>query len=301
MALIEGLHVPLVTPFDRAGAVDLAALERLAGRVLDGGADGLVALGTTAEAATLTRAEHDAIVDRCAGVCAERGVPLTVGAGGNDTAAAVAEVARRGSQRGVAALLSVVPPYTRPSLAGVRAHFAALAAASPVPLLVYDVPARTGIRLPAADQLALAQELPAIAGVKLAVPALDDDALDLLERAPASYAVLCGEDRLMLPMTAAGGRGAITASAHVATERFAALLAAARAGELDAARAASRALAPLVRALFAEPNPVVIKALLAAEGAIESAAVRLPLTPATAAAVERALDVVAALASAPAL
>lgn len=298
MAPIEGLHVPLVTPFDRAGAVDLAALERLAGRVLDGGADGLVALGTTAEAATLTRAERDAVVDRCIGVCRERGAPLTVGAGGNDTAGAVAEVARRGAQPGVAALLSVVPPYTRPSAAGVRAHFAALAAASAVPLLVYDVPARTGIRLPGAALLALAAELPAITGVKLAVPALDDDALDLLERAPGSFAVLCGEDRLLLPMAAAGGRGAITASAHVATERFAVLLAAARAGELAAARAESRALAPLVRALFAEPNPVVIKALLAAEGVIETADVRLPLVPATGAALDRAREAAAVLAPA---
>ncbi len=298
MAPIEGLHVPLVTPFDRAGAVDLAALERLAARVLDGGADGLVALGTTAEAATLTLAERDAVVDRCAGICAERGVPLTVGAGGNDTAAAVAEVTRRSAQPGVAALLTVVPPYTRPSAAGVRAHFRALADASTVPLLVYDVPARTGIRLHAEDLLTLVEEAPAIAGVKLAVPALDDDALDLLERAPGTFAVLCGEDRLLLPMAAAGGRGAITASAHVATERFAALLVTARAGELDQARAQSRALAPLVRALFAEPNPVVIKALLAAEGVIDSAAVRLPLTPATPGAVTRALDAAAALAPA---
>ena len=300
MAPIEGLHVPLVTPFDRAGAVDLRALERLAHRLLDDGADGLVALGTTAEAATLDDAERDAVVDRCAGVCAERGVPLTVGAGGNDTAAAAAEVARRGARPGVTALLSVVPPYTRPSPAGMRAHFAALADASPVPLLLYDVPARTGVRLPAADQLALAAAAPMIAGVKLAVPALDDDALELLEQAPPRFAVLCGEDRLLLPIVAAGGRGAISAAAHVATGRFAALIAAGRAGDLTAAREESRALAPLVRALFAEPNPAVIKALLAADGAIESADVRLPLTRASAVAVERARAAAAALAATPA-
>ncbi|ADB49623.1 4-hydroxy-tetrahydrodipicolinate synthase [Conexibacter woesei] len=286
---LAGLHVPLVTPFDTAGRVDLDALERLAHHCLDGGAVGLVALGTTAEAPTLTAAEADAVVVRCAAVCAARGVPLTVGAGGNDTAAAVREVAARGAQDGVDAILSVVPPYSRPSEEGVVAHFERVAAASAVPLLVYEVPHRTGIRLSAAALLRLAA-VPGIAGVKLAVPALDADALALLAGAPPSFAVLAGDDTLILPLAAAGARGAITASAHCATAGFAALLTAVDDGDLPAARVGAAALLPLVQALFAEPNPAVIKGLLHRDGLIATPDVRLPLMPASAAAVERAAE-----------
>ncbi|MDW5598704.1 dihydrodipicolinate synthase family protein, partial [Conexibacter stalactiti] len=235
MNQIAGLHIPLVTPFDAAGRVDLAALQRLARHLLDAGADGLVALGTTAETATLDAAERDAVVDTLAQICRERGAPLTVAAGGNDTAAAEREVARRAEQPGVSALLSVVPPYSRPSRAGVVAHFERLAvAAGPLPLLVYEVPHRTGIRLGAAAMLELHAAAPTVAGVKLALSALDDDALDLLLQAPPSFSVLAGDDALILPVNAAGGAGAIAAAAHCATGRFAALVAAARRGELSA-------------------------------------------------------------------
>ncbi|HST38774.1 MAG TPA: dihydrodipicolinate synthase family protein [Conexibacter sp.] len=292
MLPIAGLHIPLVTPFDAAGRVDLDALQRLAHHLLDAGADGLVALGTTAETATLDVAEQDAVVACCAEVCTARGVPLTVAAGGGDTAAAEREVARRAEQPGVSALLSVVPPYSRPSRAGVVAHFERLAAAAgPLPLLVYEVPHRTGIRLGAAALLELHAAAPTIAGVKLALPALDDDALDLLLQAPPSFAVLAGDDALILPVGVAGGAGAISAAAHCATARFAALLAAVRRGEPAAARAEARAVAPLVRALFAEPNPAVIKAVLHAQGLIATADVRLPLVRASAEAAARAGDV----------
>ncbi|MDO8212100.1 4-hydroxy-tetrahydrodipicolinate synthase [Conexibacter sp. CPCC 206217] len=293
MSTITGLHIPLVTPFDAAGRVDLAALERLAHHCLGNGADGLVALGTTAEAPTLSAAEQDAIVDCCAAVCTARGVPLTVGAGGNDTAAAVREVERRSAQSGVDALLSVVPPYSRPSTAGVVAHFERLAAASAVPLLVYEVPLRTGIRLGSAALLELHAAAPTIAGVKLAVAAFDDDALELLAAAPPSFAVLAGEDQQIFSIAAAGGSGAIAAAAHCETARFAALLSAVERGELASARAHAWALRPLVRALFAEPNPAVIKAMLHAEGLIPTADVRLPLTRASRVAVEAATTALA--------
>jgi 4-hydroxy-tetrahydrodipicolinate synthase len=292
---ITGLHVPLVTPFDPAGRVDLAALERVAVHCLAAGADGLVALGTTAEAATLSATEREAVVECCAALCAERGVPLTVGAGGNDTAASEREVRRRGAQPGVSALLVVVPPYTRPSTAGVIAHFERLAAASAVPLILYDVPLRTGIRFGAEAILQLHAAAPGVAGVKLAVPALDDDALELLAQAPPAFAVLAGEDQLVFSVAAAGGRGAIAASAHCETARFAALLAAVERGDLETARAHARALRPLASALFAEPNPAVIKAVLHAQGLIATADVRLPLLPASAASLARASDAIAGL------
>lgn len=293
---LAGLHVPLVTPFDAGGAVDLAALGRLAGRLLDHGADGLVALGTTAETPTLATAEQDAIVACCAAVCGARGVPLTVGVGGSDTAAVLRAVQRRSEQPGVDAILSVVPPYSRPAAEGVVAHFERVAAGSAVPLLVYEAPHRTGIRLSAETLLALAR-VPGVAGVKLAVPALDGDALALLVAAPPSFAVLAGEDALILPLAAAGAAGAIAASAHCATARFAALLAAVGENDLPAAREHARLLLPLAAALFAEPNPAVIKGVLHDLGLIATPAVRLPHVRASERAVARAADALRAAAA----
>lgn len=286
---LAGLHVPLVTPFALDGSVDLEALERLAVGALDDGATGLVALGTTGEPATLSASEQDAIVDRCVAICCERGAWLTVGCGGNDTAAAAREAERRGSQPGVDALLSVVPPYTRPSTDGVLAHFTAVADASPVPLVVYEHPGRSGIRFGVEALLRLHATSPSVIGVKLAVPALDADALGLLAEAPPSFAVLAGEDQLVFGVTMAGGAGAICAAAHCTTRRFADLLAAVDAGDVIGARAHDRALRPLVAALFAEPNPAVIKGVLHAQGLIATPDVRLPLVRASGGAVERSL------------
>lgn len=287
--LLSGLHVPLITPLAPDGSVDLEALERLAVGALDDGAAGLVALGTTGEPATLDAPERDAIVKLSAAICRDRGAWLTVGCGGNDTAAAAREAERRGAQPGVDALLSVVPPYTRPSTGGVLAHFAAVADASPVPLVVYEHPGRSGIRLGGEALLRLHEACPSVIGVKLAVPALDADAFALLAQAPSSFAVLAGDDHLIFGVTMAGGAGAICAAAHCATRRFADLLAAVDAGDVIGARAHDRALRPLVAGLFAEPNPAVIKGVLQAQGRIATADVRLPLMPASDGAVERAL------------
>lgn len=238
--------------------------------------------------------EQDAIVDRCAEICRGRGARLTVGCGGNDTATAARESERRGAQPGVDALLSVVPPYTRPSTEGVLAHFEAVADASPVPLVVYEHPGRSGIRLGAEALLRLHETSPSVIGVKLAVPVLDADAFGLLAQAPPSFAVLAGEDQLIGGVAMAGGAGAICAAAHGATRRFADLLAAVDAGDVIGARTHDRALRPLVAALFAEPNPAVIKGVLHARGLIATPDVRLPLMSASDGAVERGLSALAA-------
>jgi 4-hydroxy-tetrahydrodipicolinate synthase len=281
--VVSGLHVPLVTPFDERGAVDLAALERLAEEVLDGGADGLVALATTAEASSLDEREHDAVLAVCARVAVDRGAALIVGAGTNDTRTTIA----RHAALGVTASLAVVPYYVRPSEAAIVAHFQAVAARSPVPVVLYNIPYRTGRGLGAPALLELAGT-DGIAGVKQAVGALDADTLQLLAAAPADFAVLCGDDAFLLPLLLMGARGAIAASAHLCTERFAALIAAAADGRLDDARAHAEALLPLVLALFAEPSPAVLKALLHEAGRIATPALRMPLQGASAAALERA-------------
>ena len=277
---IEGLYVPLVTPFDAGGAVDLGALERLAVEVLHGGAAGLVALGSTGEPFALSEAENAAVVDVCARVCADAGALLIVGAGSVDTRATVARHEALGSLPGAVASLAVVPYYVRPSESAIVAHFEHVAARAPVPVLVYNVPPRTGVGLDAAALLELAA-VDGIAGVKQSVGAVDTDTVRVLAGAPADFAVLCGDDAFILPLLALGGAGAIAASAHFCTERFARMI-----HDRDAADAA--ALLPLVLALFAEPNPAVIKALLHAQGRIATPDLRMPLANASPAALERA-------------
>jgi 4-hydroxy-tetrahydrodipicolinate synthase len=285
--VVSGLHVPLVTPFDERGAVDLAALERMAEDVLDAGADGLVALATTAEASSLDERERDAVLAVCARVAVDRGVALIVGAGTNDTRTTIARHEALAQVEGVTASLAVVPYYVRPSEAAIVAHFQTVAARSPVPVVLYNIPYRTGRGLGAPALLELAGT-DGIVGVKQAVGALDADTLQLLAGAPADFAVLCGDDAFLLPLLLMGARGAIAASAHLCTERFAALVAAAADGRLDEARAHAEALLPLVLALFAEPSPAVLKALLHEAGRIATPALRMPLQGASAAAVERA-------------
>ncbi|ROO84843.1 4-hydroxy-tetrahydrodipicolinate synthase [Actinocorallia herbida] len=273
-----GLHLPLITPFTTTGALAEDALERLAHTVVDDGADGIVALGTTAEASSLTADERARVLEICAAVCAERAVPLTVGVESASTAS-TAEALAALDRRATAALVPV-PAFVRPSEEGVIAHFTALTAAAPVPLIIYHIPYRTARPLSAGTLLSLAA-IPGVAGFKHAAGGIDDATITFMADRPDRTAVLAGDDRFASPLLALGASGAILASAHLATARFARLVALWRAGQADAARALGHRLAALSDALFAEPNPVVIKAVLAEQGRIPSRAVRLPLLPAT--------------------
>ncbi|MEV6560844.1 4-hydroxy-tetrahydrodipicolinate synthase [Nocardia sp. NPDC051756] len=283
---LAGLYVPLVTPFTADGALAADALEGLAHSALAEGATGLVALGTTAEAATLTAVERALVVEICARVCRERNGQLIVGAGSNSTAASIEAVAALSPH--ITAALTVVPYYTRPSEAGVLAHFQALAATSPVPLVIYNIPYRTG-RILSAETLRQLAAHPNIIGVKHAVGSIDDATIELMATRPADFAVLAGDDLYLSPLLALGAAGGILASSTLRTGSFAALVAAWHEGRVDEARALGHRLAGLSAALFAEPNPTVIKAVLAAQGRIPSPAVRLPLLPASEAATTAAL------------
>jgi 4-hydroxy-tetrahydrodipicolinate synthase len=290
-----GLLVPVVTPFDARGGVDLGALERLAGEFLDAGATGIIALSTTAEASSLDGAERDATVATLAAVCADRGADLVVGAGTNDTRTTIERHEALAGVPGVRASLAVVPYYVRPTEAAIVAHFQAVAAQSPVPLIIYNVPYRTGRGLGAAALLELAAT-DGIAGLKQAVGALDGDTLAVLAGAPDGFALLGGDDAFLFPTVLMGGAGAIAAAAHVATERFVAMLADGAAGRVADGRAHAEALLPLVEAMFTEPNPVVVKALLHADGRIPTPDVRMPLSAASSQALERARLALAAAA-----
>lgn len=286
--MLTGLFVPLITPFSPSGAVDLSSLESLAHSVLDEQATGLVALGTTGEPFALSAEERRSVIEVCDRVCRERAAPLIVGAGSNDTAATVAALRDLAAWPSISAALVPVPYYTVPSLEGVIAHVSRIAAESPVPLVVYNVPYRTGLRIPTGAMLRLAST-PGVVGVKHSVGSVDPDSCELLASAPPSFSVLCGDDVLAPALMALGGAGAIAASAHVSTKEFAAMVDAWRKGCVDVARSLGRSLRPLPAALFAEPNPTVIKGVLHAQGRIPTPDVRLPLLLASDAAVQAAL------------
>ncbi|MFC0106260.1 4-hydroxy-tetrahydrodipicolinate synthase [Kibdelosporangium aridum] len=285
--MFTGLFVPLVTPFTASDELAADALEALAHNVIDEGAAGIVALGTTGEPATLAPEERRKVVDICADVCVQRGAQLIIGAGSNSTAGSLDVFADLDPR--ATATLTVVPYYTRPSEDGVVEHFRRLAAASPVPLLVYNVPARTGRAL-AADTLVRLAEIPNVAGFKHAVGGIDDATVAFMSSVPDDVAVLSGDDLYAGPLVALGATGAILACGNVATRAFVELIAAWRDGPTDHARHLHNRLVPLARALFAEPNPAVIKAVLAAHGRIPTPDVRLPLLAASAAATSAALE-----------
>jgi 4-hydroxy-tetrahydrodipicolinate synthase len=279
---LTGLHVPLITPFDDAGEIARPALEALARDALTAGAAGLVALGTTAEPGSLSTAERRTVLDVVGGVCREHGAALVVGAN------SIEAVTQVGAMPGVTATLSLVPPFVRPGAAGVHVYFTGLAAAAAVPVVIYHVPYRTGQALSAGALRDLAG-IAGVEGIKLAAGGIDAVTIDLLADPPPGFAVLGGDDAFVSPLLALGAHGAILASAHLATAAFAELITAWRAGDAVRARPAGHRLVPLSAALFAEPNPTVVKGVLHALGRIPTPAVRLPLLPADAGSVHTAL------------
>jgi 4-hydroxy-tetrahydrodipicolinate synthase len=295
---LTGLYIPLITPFSTNGELAAEAFETLAHRVLDDGAAGLVALGTTAESATLSPDERYRVLDICSSVCRERAAGLIVGIGSNDTLASARALRELARWPEVSAALTVVPYYTRPGQAGVLAHFRALAADSPVPLVIYNIPYRTGQPVASQTMLELAS-MPGVTGVKHAVGGVDDETIRLMAAAPARFSVMAGDDVIASALLALGAAGAILASAHICTAGFAELIRAWRAGDAHGARPLGHRLAGLSAALLAEPNPTVIKAVLHAQGQIPTADVRLPLVPASPDATAAALALTADLTSLP--
>src|SRR5262249_50816086 len=189
----------------------------------------------------------------CARVCAARGAQLIVGAGTNSTEKTIAAVRALEGTPALVAALVVVPYYVRPSEAGIVAHYEAVASASPAPVVVYNIPVRTGRHLGRAGMLRLAGT-PNFAGVKQAVGALDSDTLEILAGAPADFAVLGGDDPFLFPTVLMGGAGAICASAHVCTPRFVDMIECGLAGKVEDGRAHAEVLLHVVQACFAERN-----------------------------------------------
>lgn len=237
----------------------------------------------------LTSGERQGVVGICAAACRVHGAPLIVGVGTSDTAAAIMALRELAQSADVTAALVPTPPCTRPGEAGTLAHFTALAEHGGLPLVVYDIPCRTGQSL-SISTLNVLRQLPQVVGVKYATGAIDAAMMELLSSSTPGFAVLGGDDAVISPLLAAGARGAILASANVRTADYAELISLWRRDATGPARRLGTELARLSAALFAEPNPTVFKGVLDAQGRIPSPAVRLPLLAASADSVRRAAD-----------
>jgi len=284
MSEFSGIWVPLITPFAN-GAVDYSALRGLVRRYADAGIAGLVALGTTGEPAALDAAEQDAVLATILDEAQRTGrttpLPVMVGVSGNHTAS-MRERIEQLNPLPIAGVLIAAPYYIRPSQAGIVGHFSALADASEKPVVLYDIPYRTGVRLELDTLLTLAAH-PRIRAVKDCSGSLDTT-LALIH--DARLQVFAGEDIAIFNTLCLGGSGAIAASAHVRPEQFVALYRALSEGRLDEGRRIFHALTPMIQLAFAEPNPAPVKALLAAQGLIRDE-LRMPMTRASDALIER--------------
>lgn len=289
MSVFSGVWIPLVTPFC-AGAVDLESYEALVEHYIAEGAAGLFPLGTTGESPVLDAREACALIERALAIAAGR-VPVFVGTGGNATAKAVDELKRIG-KHGFDGIVSVCPYYNRPGQDGLFEHFSRIAEAADRPVLIYNIPYRTGVNLANDTLLRLAERHRHIAGVKDSSGRLTQS-LDLLRRRPPGFAVFTGEDAAFYTMLANGADGGILAAAHVATAEFVAVAQALRANDHRRAHVLWSRLEPLMPLLFEEANPMPVKYCLWRQGLLRSPECRLPLTrvsPALAAKLDRVLD-----------
>ncbi len=271
--VFEGIWVPIVTPWQGDG-IDHGALTRLAQHLRAAGVHGLVAGATTGEGVLYRAGEMEAVISTLRLAVPE--LPLVVGVTHADTHAACA-IARAAAALKPDGLLVTAPMYVRPSQAGVRAHFEALAEAADLPILVYDIPYRTGVTLALDTLQALAADR-RIVGIKICGASLEH-LLRVIEDTPLS--VLCGDDSANFTALCLGAHGSISASAHVRPDWHVRMYDQLRAGNMAGARRIATALAPVIRHLFAEPNPAPLKAWLAMQGLCEST-VRLPFLPVSA-------------------
>lgn len=271
--LFRGTAPALVTPFTASDEVDEQAFRHLIDRQIDGGVSGLVVLGTTGENPTVTQYERRRLVDLAIEHTDGR-VPVIVGTGTNSTEDSVA-FSVEASQAGADGLLVVGPYYNMPSQDGFRRHVETIAEATDCPIILYNVPGRTKFNIRPETVLALAEDVPSVAGIKEASGDLAQIS-DIIRHRPDTLAVYAGDDEVTLPLLALGGDGVVSVVSNVLPERFSKMVQAGLAGEIDAARRRHFDLLPAMRACFFESNPVPVKMVLAAQGYME-ARVRLPL------------------------
>lgn len=271
----RGLGIALITPFRADGSIDEEALIRLVEYQIREGADFLCIMGTTAETPTLTPEEkrwlRQTLVERVAGR-----VPLLMGCGGNNTAAVVREL-QETDWTGIDGVLSVCPMYNKPSQEGLYQHFRAIAQASPIPVVLYNVPGRTGVNMTAETTLRLARDFENIVAIKEAsgnITQMDD----IIKNKPAGFDVISGDDGITFPLITLGAVGVISVIGNALPREFSRMVRLALQGEYSSALHIHHKFTELFKLLFVDGNPAGVKAMLHAMGMIENQ-LRLPLVP----------------------
>ncbi len=268
----SGAYSALVTPF-RNGVFDEEAYRALIEWQIEQGIDGLVAVGTTGESATLSHPEHETVIKVCIDQAKGR-VPVVAGTGGNDTREAI-ELTRFAKEAGADATLQVTPYYNKPTQEGLIAHYAAIAAAAPLPMIAYNVPGRTSLNLLPKTLVRMIQRIPELVAVKEATGDMKQVS-EIIELCGDRLQVMSGDDFTVLPLMALGGVGVISVVSNIVPAKMAQLCRACRNGDYKTARALHYEVNPLNRAMFIETNPVPVKTALAMMGKL-AMGVRLPL------------------------
>ncbi|MDP6579460.1 MAG: 4-hydroxy-tetrahydrodipicolinate synthase [Vicinamibacterales bacterium] len=270
----SGCGTALVTPFTADGAVDDAAVRRLADRQIAGGIDFLVPCGTTGESPTLSGAEHRRVVELVVETADGR-VPVLAGAGGYDTQAVIERAADM-QRAGANGILSVTPYYNKPTSEGLYQHYRAIADSTSLPIVVYNVPGRTGCNVDAATLRRLA-DIPNVVGVKEASANLPQ-MCEICRAAPTGFSVLSGDDLFTVPLIAVGGSGVISVASNEIPDEMSRMVSLALKGDFDTARQLHARLLPLMQVNFIEANPMPVKAAMAHLGLLEPH-YRLPMVP----------------------
>lgn len=270
--IFKGTGVALVTPFKDDFTVDVEALVRIVNHVIDNGADFLVVLGTTSEAPTLTPEEKKLVISTILETNKGR-LPILLGMGGNNTQSVI-EAVKAQDFTGIQGILSVVPFYNKPNQRGMRAHFEAIADASPVPVVIYNVPGRVGVNLQASTCVELAKH-PNIIAVKEASGNLQQ-IMEILRDKPADFDVLSGDDGITQPLMALGATGVISVAANAYTSPFSHMMHAMKEGRTEEALLLHYAMLRMNQLIFADGNPAGIKCLMSYMGLCENV-LRLPL------------------------
>jgi len=273
--IFKGLGIALITPFTKEGAVDYEALVKLVTYQIDNGADFFCILATTGETPCLTSEEKQEIKDTIVRTVDGR-VPILMGCGGNNTAAVVKEL-QEGDFKGVDGVLSVCPYYNKPSQEGLYQHFKAIAAATKLPVVLYNVPGRTGVNLKAETTVRLARDCKNIVAVKEASGNLEQ-VDEIIKNKPADFDVLSGDDALTFPMISCGAVGVISVIGNALPREFSKMIRLEFKGEYEGARKIHHKFTDLFSLLFVDGNPAGVKAMLHEMGFIENV-LRLPLVP----------------------
>ena len=273
--IFKGLGIALITPFKEDGSVDYEALIRLLDYQLSNGADFFCILATTGETPVLTPAEKLKIKDTIVDYVQAR-VPILMGCGGNNTAAVVDEL-KNGDFRGIDGILSVCPDYNKPSQEGLYQHFKAIAAATSLPVVLYNVPGRTGVNLQAATTVRLARDCQNIVAIKEASGNLEQ-VDEIIKNKPNDFDVISGDDSLTFPMISCGAVGVISVIGNALPKEFSKMIRLQMRGEYDPARKIHHRFTDLFSLLFVDGNPAGVKAMLSEMGFIQNI-LRLPLVP----------------------